>query len=67
MKIIDEMALHTMICLKDFKLYVYTNTRSHSLMEEDYKLIECFAVKADGRVDFSKKIEIYAKDLIRFH
>jgi hypothetical protein len=65
MKIINEIALQTMICLKDNKLYVYTNARGHDFTEEDYKLVECFPVKADGRVDFSKRTEIYAKDLIR--
>jgi hypothetical protein len=49
--------------IKDNKIYIF-NTNDHPNYEEDFGLVSCYQIEKDLRVDFSKTIKIYSKDLV---
>ena len=61
--LIDNKIFQSVICIKDNKLYVYKIYENPYFIEEDYSLIKCFPIK-NGKMDFTKEVEIYGKDLV---
>jgi hypothetical protein len=53
-------------CIKENKIYVF-NINEHPNYSEDFALIHCYRVQGNQEIDFSKKIEIYGKDLVSMH
>jgi hypothetical protein len=51
-------------CIKDNKLYVFKIKEHPDFYSEDFALIRCYLIEKNYRVDFSKEIEIYGKDLV---
>ncbi len=63
--LINKKKFQSVVCLKDYKDYIYNIDKNPSFLDDDFALIKCFMVKEDGTPDFSKEIEIYGKYLVK--